>query len=140
MAQKPASKPASKPAARTAARPKVPMLEWAAAAIGLVLALTVIGVILTEALQGEDTPPALTVHASSIEAFDGGYTVEVEVKNAGSRTASAVVIEGELNGSEIAEATIDYVPARSAAKGGLVFRSDPRAGDLKLYAKGYVEP
>jgi len=111
-----------------------------AAAIGLVLAVTVVGVILTEALQGEHTPPALTVHASRIQPFDGGYTVEFEVKNAGSRTASAVVIEGELNGSEVAEASIDYVPARSAARGGLVFRSDPRDGALKLYAKGYVEP
>lgn len=135
-----ARKPASKPTGKAPAKPKVPLLEWLAAGVGLVLALTVIGVILTEALKGEDTPPALTVQAQSIEPFDGGYTVEVEVRNAGSRTASAVTIEGELNGAELAEATIDYVPARSAAKGGLVFRSDPRAGSLKLYAKGYVEP
>jgi len=133
--------PAAKPKGPAAA--KVPTLEWIAAALGLALAIAVFAVILTEALAGDRSAPQLTVEATKVTPFAGGYTVEVEVKNAGGRTASAVAIEGELKGPgepETAEATIDYVPARSKTEAGLVFRNDPRAGALTLHAKGYVEP
>lgn len=140
---------ARKPAARSAPKSKgvvagkIPALEWLSAAIGLVLAIAVFAVILTEALTGARTPPALSVHAGKVTPFEGGFVLEVEVRNAGGQTASAVVVEGELKGPgepETAEANVDYVPARSKAKAGLVFRSDPRAGPVELYAKGYAEP
>jgi len=35
---------------------------------------------------------------------------------------------------------LDYLPPRSDRAGGLLFESDPRAGALRLRAKGYANP
>ena len=41
---------------------------------------------------------------------------------------------------ETAEATFDFLPARSRREGGLYFTNDPRIGALTLRAKGYADP
>jgi uncharacterized protein (TIGR02588 family) len=140
MAKARRSPPPRKP--QTAAG-RTPLLEWIAAATGAVLAVAVIGVIAAEALSGPRTPPKLHVRALEVTPTTAGYTVEFEVENTGGSAAAAVMVAGDLTGSgapETAEATIDYVPARSKARGGLILRGDPRAGALRLYAKGYAEP
>lgn len=113
--------------------------------IGLALTLAVVGLLFHHALNDDDRPPAVTVTAERTVALPGGgYVVEFAARNR-SRTATAAQlhVEGRLIAagvSETAEATLDYVPARSVKRGGLYFTADPRQGRLDLRAIGYSEP
>ena len=53
-----------------------------------------------------------------------------------------MVVEGELvaGAPEWREATIDYLPAGSERRAGLVFGADPQTHGLKLRAKSFIEP
>ncbi len=138
-AAKTGSKPA--PAARSS---DIPVLEWIAAGIGLVLTLFVLAVIGWEALNADSRPPELEVTRLQISSSSAGHLVQVRVENRGGRPAAQVAIEGELvrpgAPPETAEATLDYVPDHSTREGGLIFSGDPRQGQLTLRAKGYVDP
>lgn len=133
-----------KPAAAKPAPDKTPLLEWVSAAIGLVLTLGVIGIIGWEALNPDDSPPAMRVESLGATRTADGYVLEVRVSNTGGSPAAAVLVEGELSrpGGEVetAEVSFDYVPDHSTRTGGLFFQGDPSAGALKLTAKGYVSP
>lgn len=130
-----------------AARRKAPTpwLEPLAGAIGLVLTLAVLGLLVRHAATDDDQPPAVTVAATRVVALPaGGYVVEFAARNR-SRTATAAQlrVEGRLaaaGATEISEATLDYVPARSVKRGGLYFATDPRRGKLELRPVGYSEP
>ena len=82
------------------------------------------------------------MRAAKVTETPYGYVVDVVASNTGGETAAQVVIEGELIGGspEWREATIDYLPAGSERRAGLVFGADPRTHGLKLRAKGFVEP
>lgn len=149
-AARPASKTtAAKPAGRgkppSRARPPaddIPPLEWASAAVGLVLALIAIGFVAWDAMFGVDSPPEIEVRLTSVTATAHGFVAEVEAINHGGTPAAQVNIEGELRGQgepETADATLDYVPEQSRTRGGLFFEQDPRAGQLTLRAKGYAD-
>ncbi len=129
-------------ATQTRPRGGTPWLEWAAAAVGLVLVLAAVFVIGREAVAGKPGPPQITVRAERVTETPSGFVVDVVATNSGGETAAAVVIEGELIGGtpEWREATLDYLPAGSERRAGLVFGSDPRTHGLKLRAKGFVEP
>jgi uncharacterized protein (TIGR02588 family) len=62
----------------------------------------------------------------------------------GGQAAAEVLVEGELAGEagphETSEATIDYLPPDSEREGGLFFGRDPSRHELRLRAKGYVDP
>jgi uncharacterized protein (TIGR02588 family) len=123
----------------------VPALEWAAAAAGLLLAVALIGIILRDALTFDDSAvPALTVEANRVVKAGAGYVVEFTARNASPATAAGVQVEGvlEVSGAEpeTSSATIDYVPGRSRAKGGLLFQTLPAAQSLKLRVVGYEVP
>ena len=141
---KPRKPAAARPqaASRPPGRADTPWLEWAAAAVGLVLILAAIGVIGREMVAGKDGPPQISVRAGEVTETPDGYVVEVVARNSGGETAAQVVIEGELIGGapEWREATLDYLPAGSERRAGLVFGADPRTHGLKLRAKGFVEP
>jgi uncharacterized protein (TIGR02588 family) len=150
MATTARSRPAAKPAAAkrktpAPARPPrddIPPLEWISAAIGLVCALVAIGFVGWDALLGERSPPAIEVRLTAVTSTPHGFVAEVEAINHGGSPAAQVAIEGVLNGRgepETAQATLDYIPERSRAKGGLVFEHDPRAGELVLRAKGFAD-
>lgn len=119
-------------------------LEWIAAVIGLMLLVSVVGVIGREAWLGESgQPPSIRVVATRIAVLDNGYLVEFEVRNRSSGTAAGVMVEGKLDnaaGSETATATLDYVAGNARANGGLFFDQDPRQGRLQLRAIGYQKP
>ena len=55
-----------------------------------------------------------------------------------------MLVEGELAGPdgpiETSEATMDYLPPGSEREGGLFFSRDPRRYEVRLRAKGYVDP
>ena len=88
-----------------------PVLEWVAAAVGLVVLVATIGFVGSEALRPDDTPPQM---------------VEGELKG-----------EGEI---QTAEASFDFIADHSSREGGLFFEGDPRRGELTLRAKGYAAP
>lgn len=120
-------------------------LEVVASALGLVLALGVLGFIGWEAYhEGGSTPPAIAVHTLRILPSGNGYVVEVEARNDSEATAAAVQIEGDLKRAgqsvEKSTATISYVPGKSEREAGLFFTEDPRKGRLEVRAAGYEKP
>lgn len=122
-----------------------PLLEWAAAAIGLVLTLGIVAVIGREAISGEAAqPPAIEVMVESLGAMPSGYRVGIAAVNRSGGTAAEVEVEGSLMaGDTLVEAsnlTFDYVPGHATRKGGLFFTRDPRRHRLELRALGYQEP
>ena len=123
--------------AKTGTKP--PLLEWVASALGLVLILFVMGVIARDAFNGSaGLAPDIQVAATGVRQSDIGFLVEFEARNLSPVTAAQVAIEGKLPGGETSTATIDYVPGRSARRGGLLFSTEPRG--LELRALGYQNP
>ncbi len=122
-----------------------PLLEWIAAAIGLLLTLGIVAVIGREAISGEAAqPPAIEVRAESLVPIQSGYRVGIAAINRSGATAADVQLEGRLMaGDTLVEAsslTLDYVPGHATRKGGLFFTRDPRRHRLELRALGYQEP
>jgi uncharacterized protein (TIGR02588 family) len=125
--------------AKAPAKAKTPLLEWLASAVGLLLILGVAGVIARDAFNGSaEMAPDVTVAATRVHRSAAGFLVEFEVRNVSPVTAAQVTIEGKLPGGETSMATIDYVPGRSARRGGLFFSAEPRG--LELRALGYQDP
>jgi uncharacterized protein (TIGR02588 family) len=118
---------------------KPPLLEWIASAIGLLLILGVMAVIARDAFNGSaDMAPEVTVTATRVRQSGAGYLVEFEARNVSPVTAAQLVVEGKLPGGETSTATIDYVPGRSARRGGLFFSAEPNG--VALRALGYQDP
>lgn len=141
--------PRRKPAPRkTPPRPslseRTPVAEWTAAGLGLVVTLAVLGYSLWEGLAEPDGPPVLAATAEAPMAQDGGFLVPVTVRNTGPATAAAVEIRGVLRradgGREERRASFAYVPGGGQAKGGLLFRDDPRGRPVELSVEGYEKP
>ncbi|QRY70728.1 TIGR02588 family protein (plasmid) [Ensifer sp. PDNC004] len=122
---------------------KAHWIEWATGAVSSLLVMTLVGWIAYEAATQDDGPPDLSVTIVNSVGRAGGYLVMFDVNNAADRTAAAVVVRGEITDQntliETVETTLDYVPARSTARGGLIFRNDP-AGRSRLFATGFSEP
>lgn len=128
--------------ARSASSP--PLLEWLAGAFGLAIVVATIAFLAYQAITHEPAPPALTVSIEGIAGHEGGYVVEVAVRNASGSTAAEVEIEGTLSDRgrviERSTARLDYVPGNSAQRAGLMFRGDPARRQLSVRAVGYREP
>lgn len=124
-------------------RDPIPPLEWAAAALGLIAALVLLAIIGRVAITGDEKAvPVLTAQVERIAATPAGHVVEFRVRNLSDQTAAEVHVEGTIKGGaaeESSSATIDYVPGRSEANGGLIFAGDPR-GKLELRVTGYEIP
>ena len=118
--------------------------EWAVAAVGALLVLSVVGLMLYEALTEPSTPPQIEVSVDTIVQNEYGYVVQFQARNHGQITAAGLVVEGELKSDtgtvEKAQVTIDYVPSESRRKGGLLFTHDPRRYTVSVSAKGYDVP
>lgn len=122
----------------------IPPLEWAAAALGLLVALLLLAILGREAVAGrDDSVPVLVAEVERVVATPTGHVVEVRVRNLSDQTAAAVQVEGKIKvgqEEETSSATIDYVPGRSQATGGIIFSSDPRGSPLELRVTGYEVP
>ena len=150
MARRTTRKPATpKATARPRSQGRVgqagptPILEWIAAAIGLIVLLATLGFVGSEAFRPDERPPQIVVERLDVHQTADGYLVRVRAINRGGSAAAQVVVEGELKGGgerETAEATFDFIADHSSREGGLFFESDPRRGDLALRAKGYAAP
>lgn len=118
--------------------------EWVAACIGFILVAGAIILLVIEGLSDDGVPPAITLEVDSIVQAGSGYLVEFSARNAGDRTASAVLIEGVLRvpeeEEEVSSVTLDYLPAESRRSAGLFFSHDPRIGTLELRPLGYQRP
>jgi uncharacterized protein (TIGR02588 family) len=142
-ARRPTATSTRKARSQPAAASKAPLLEWVAAGVGLLLATTAVGFTLWDALFGVDGPPAIEVRLIRVTPTGHGYVAEFDAINHGGEPAAQVQIEGIVSGAgepDTADVTIDYIPEQSRASGGLIFERDPRAGSLKLRAKGYADP
>lgn len=123
-----------------AQRDAVPLLEWAAAALGLLVLLVMLLVMVREIVSGvDDDVPLLSARIAEVTDTPTGHVAQIVVTNRSSQTAAAVQVEGKL-GDEVASASIDYVPGRSEARGGLLFKGDPRSGAVELRVTGYELP
>ncbi len=122
-----------------------PALEWAMAALGLMLVVGTLGFILQHAVTEKGSPPRFQVSVVSIhEAGDQGYLTEIEVRNLGGETAAEVVVEGVLHSEsgkiEMSRSTMDYVPSHSVRECGLLFLHDPSKGRFVLRVAAYNKP
>jgi uncharacterized protein (TIGR02588 family) len=119
---------------------QTPLLEWIAAAAGVLLTLAMMGAMGWRAWQGHgNRPPDIEIRADEVVRARGGWIVTFTALNHSPSTAAAVEVEGTA-GEETAHVTLDYVPGKSRQKGGLFFAEDPRGGGLQLRALGYSEP
>lgn len=123
---------------------RTPIAEWIAAGLGLILTLAVIGYMLWEGMTERSAPPHLTVTAASATRTGDTYVLPVVVRNLSHSTAADVEVLGVLRQTEgppeERRARFTYVPGKGEARGGLIFRSDPAAGDLDLSVDGFAEP
>lgn len=126
--------------AKQASWNEVPALEWAAAAIGLLLLLGLGFILLREAAAGNGRDvPVLSAEIARVTPTPVGFVADVVVSNRSRQTAAAVQVEGRV-GDERASATLDYVPGRSETHGGLIFKGDPRRGATEVRVVGYELP
>lgn len=119
-------------------------LEWIIAGLGMALLLLAFGVILNRAVTDGSKPADLSISVESVERSDQGYRVDFLVKNGGTQTAAAVVIEGELKKGEVSveksNATLAYAPANSTRRGGIYFTNDPDLFEIRIRAMGFEKP
>lgn len=137
MSRPPNEAPGAPPAPRTSGA------EWAVAVLGLLLVVGAVAFLLLDAVRSDGAPPDLAVRADSVTPAGGGWLVRFTAVNRGRQTAAGVDVVGELRdaaGVETHRVTLDYVPGRSARRGGLFFARDPRGAALQLRAEGYQEP
>lgn len=118
--------------------------EWVTGAVGLLLVLGTVGFIAYDALGTEPSVPDITIEHIATERTAGGYVVRFRARNSGSATAAALSISGELSDGtaavETSETVLDYLAADAERLGGLIFRNDPAGYELRLEARGYVDP
>ena len=108
---------------KKAKRDGIPALEWIAAAVGLIIAVAMIGAIVAEGISATDDPvPLLSVTAEAVTPAAQNHVVTVRLTNHSGRTAASVQVEGVLKRGadevETSSATIDYVPGHSEAMAG----------------------
>ena len=120
-------------------------LEWVAASIGLAIFIGLFAILFARALNDDKTHTAdLTVENHRMVATPTGTRVTFDVRNRSGQTAAAVQIKGRLleGGSEVesSEVTLDYVPARSRVRAGLMFSEAPHGRRVEVHAVGYREP
>jgi uncharacterized protein (TIGR02588 family) len=134
--------PRRKPATRIVKR--TPVLEWAAAMLGLLLTLGVLGYSVWEGVTDHQGPPSLTVTSRPAEKTAGGYVTPLTVRNSSHATAAGVEVRATLERAgrvvEERRASFTYVPGQGEANGGVIFQTDPTAATLRLEAEGYQDP
>lgn len=134
--------PRKKPA--TPALRRTPVLERAAATLGLLLTLAVLGYSLWEGATDRDGPPSLSVTGRPGEKTAGGYVIPLTVRNASQATAAGVEVRASLERAgrvvEERRASFTYVPGQGEATGGVIFQTDPATARLRLEAEGFQDP
>jgi uncharacterized protein (TIGR02588 family) len=127
-----------------AKEPDLPRWSWIVSLLGLIFVLGSIGYMFFKVTRNETSPPDIVIHQERVTRQTDSYLVEVRVANHGGSAAARLILEAVLlNDGEPIESssiTIEYVPAESSRKAGLLFTQDPRLYQLKVRALGYEEP
>src|SRR5688572_8871676 len=96
---------------------ETPPLEWAVAALGVVIVATALAFLIYEGVAGDRSAPDIRIEIKETAPIRNGYRVRFEATNEGGEAAANVVIEGELvegeKSLETSEASIGYLPAHS---------------------------
>jgi uncharacterized protein (TIGR02588 family) len=71
-------------------------VEWIVFAVSLVLVAGTVGLLAWDAVQGEDSPAALSIELGRPEPREGTWAVPVTVRNRGDMTAENVNVEVTL--------------------------------------------
>ena len=129
---------ARKPPARRKTVAPRPVLQWAAAGLGLCVTLGSVAVILVEAVQPV-RPVALSVRIESVRQTGSSRIFELKVSNTGSETAAGVEVVGETGG-ETASVTLDYVPGDGEASAAMAFPIAGPAAAPTLSVAGWSAP
>ena len=126
------------------ALPSIPPAEWIVAGAGLLVFTAVLGLLVWDAVAGDQSPPRITVQVESIAPSGDGYLLKFRARNDGGETAAEVVVEAELpapdGGTETASATLDFLPAHSERRGGFFFQARPEQEAVRLRASSFREP
>lgn len=121
----------------------IPLAEWIASGIGLLLVGVTVGYMAYSAVTQDDSPPDVQVEVMSIVPLRQGYLARFRATNHGSQPANDVHIigsHGQGEQEEESEAVVDFLPAGSEADGGLFFSRQPAKEELRVRASGYQEP
>lgn len=140
--QAPASKEKRKALAKAAVS-EIPLAEWIASGIGLLLVAGTVGYLGYAALTKEDRPPDIQVEVLSVQPLRQGYLAQFRAINHGDQAAHDVHIigtQGQGNEAEDSDATLDFLPAGSEKTGGLFFTREPVKENLSVRAAGYQGP
>jgi uncharacterized protein (TIGR02588 family) len=120
--------------AKRPAAPPRPLLEWTAAAIGLVVTLLALGIVARDALRPQ-APPDLVARIVAVD----GARLEIEVANRGDRAAAAVEIEARA-GARLARATLDHAPGRSTGTVHLLLPPTGPDQPVEVAVLGWQDP
>lgn len=123
---------------------RTPIAEWAAAALGLLLILSLVGYTAWEGFSADRGLPRLSVSAEPAVRVGTSYVVPVVVRNGSHSTAAGVDVRGVLRrpgeAPEERRASFPYVPGRGEARGGLVFQGDPAGTAVEVSIEGWADP
>lgn len=118
------------------------LAEWVAAALGLVLTVSVVSYTLWDGLTEDDGPPHLTATAGKVVRTGSNFVLPIILRNSGPSTAADVEVVGVLSrlgqSAEERHATFAYAPGNGEAHGGLVFENDPTHAVLTI--QGFADP
>jgi len=122
----------------------IPRVEWIAGGFGLLIVALALSVLLYEAVAGDRSPPDVKLTVESMEPLRNGFLVKVRAENEGGEPAARVSVKAELMQAaevlEESETQFEYLPPHSSRDAGVFFTRDPRAGEVRLKARGYEEP
>ncbi len=117
----------------------MPLVEWIAGGIGLLIVTGTLAFIGYEVYLSERDLPDLHVVVERAIPRNAGHSVRVVVRNDGRRPAQSVIVEG-IAGGVRSEAQIDYVAGQSTAAAILVFPEPPGPAALSVRVVGYTTP
>ena len=83
-------------------------LEWIVFAVSLFLVAGTLGLLAWDAVQGEDSPAALSIELGRPEPRGGAWAVPVTVRNRGDMTAENVNVEVTLETPGSESETADF--------------------------------
>ncbi|MGH9838486.1 MAG: hypothetical protein ACREEM_06865 [Blastocatellia bacterium] len=115
--------------------------EWVSLLISLLLLAGVVGTVVALWLNPSGNPARFRVDCGAIRNEADRYYLPITVANEGDATAAQVTVEGRLRGDggeEIAATTFDFIPARSRARGVLIFKGDPATAEILVVS--YQQP
>jgi uncharacterized protein (TIGR02588 family) len=119
-------------------------LEWCVFGLGAVVILATTAYLVAQAVKPPERTARVTVTLGAPEPGPAGYFVPVEVRNAGAGAAITLTVEVAVQrggtAGERAALVIDYLPGYSRRTGRVVFRADPRDGELAVRSLSYAAP